>query len=65
MRLLECGSGCDLRFTGDFTDNIPVYAILSYVWGADADEVPFTNIHTGFGKRKAVYTKLSHHDKEE
>lgn len=58
MRLLEfCGSG-DLYFSQDFTDNIPIYVILSHAWRVDEDEATFNDIRSGSGKSKAGYDKI-------
>jgi hypothetical protein len=58
MRLLEFGSGGDLRLSQDFIDHVPVYAILSHTWGADEDEVTFEDIGSGRAKSKAGYKKI-------
>lgn len=37
---------------------VPPYAILSHTWGADDDEVTFTDLKEGSGKNKAGFTKI-------
>ena len=39
-------------------DEIPQYAILSHTWGADEDEVTFTNIVEGTGEHRSGHRKL-------
>ncbi|KIV78852.1 hypothetical protein PV11_06461 [Exophiala sideris] len=58
MRLLQFDSNGEVSLTKYFTSNIPRYAILSHTWGADDDEVTFTDIRDGCGKRKAGYVKI-------
>lgn len=55
--LLDIGSGGGLCLSKDFTDNIPVYAILSHTRGADEDDVTFNDIHSGSGTSKDGDTK--------
>jgi hypothetical protein len=58
MRLLS------LTDTGEFTwyefvgHQIPPYAILSYTWGADYNEVTFKDLEKGTGKNKTGYAKV-------
>ncbi|KAK5201633.1 hypothetical protein LTR41_012130, partial [Exophiala xenobiotica] len=58
MRLIEFGSGGDLRLSQDFIDHVPVYAILSHTWGADEDEVTIDDICSGRAKSKDGYEKI-------
>src|SRR2546421_9318217 len=47
MRLLEYSESGELNIHS-FDDNaIPPYAILSHTWGADGDEVTFTDLGDG------------------
>jgi hypothetical protein len=43
------------KFTGE---TIPKYAILSHTWGADDEEVSFSDLVNGMGKNKIGYEKL-------
>lgn len=58
MRLLHFTQAGDLRFTKDFIDNIPPYAILSHTWGDDDDEVAFKDVAEGTHKNKIGYDKI-------
>src|ERR1700759_1128834 len=59
MRLLELNSEANVFSLVEFVgSDIPHYAILSHTWGADADEVTFTDIVEGNGKSKPGYRKL-------
>jgi hypothetical protein len=58
MRLLEFDSRGDLRFTKNFDENIPPYAILSHTWGADDEEVTFKDLESGSSKAKV---KVGYH----
>jgi Heterokaryon incompatibility protein (HET) len=58
MRLLTFDSHGELRLTVDFIEHIPPYAILSHTWGADGDEVTFTDLKDGSGKNKAGHDKI-------
>jgi len=58
MRLLKLDSPGKLSLTKDLLDDIPPYAILSHTWGADEDEVTFSDLENGSGKSKAGYAKL-------
>jgi hypothetical protein len=52
MRLLQYSGSGDLS-THSFDDGaVPPYAILSHTWGADNDEVTFTDVIQGVGKDK-------------
>lgn len=53
---LDCQDG--LSLTEDLIDGIPKYAILSYTWGVDTDEVTFTDMRNGLGQDKVGYTKI-------
>jgi hypothetical protein len=57
MQLLKFGADGEPRLT-TFIGNIPLYAILSHTWGADEDEVTFSDLKTGSGKSKAGYDKI-------
>jgi hypothetical protein len=59
MRLLERGHDGDFSLTRNPSgDSIPEYAILSYTWGSDTEEVTFENLKDGTGKDKAGYAKI-------
>ncbi|KAK8115614.1 kinesin light chain 1 [Apiospora sp. TS-2023a] len=58
MRLLQRQSDGSFRLTKDFVDAIPPYAILSYTWGDDDQEVTFQDVKEGTGQRKEGYRKL-------
>ena len=58
MRLLTFDSHGELRLTVDFIEDVPPYAILSHRWGADGDEVTFTDLKYGSGKNKAGHGKI-------
>jgi hypothetical protein len=58
MRLLEHNNNGEFSLTKDFSDNIPRYAILSYKWGVDTEEVTFRDLVDGTGKSKAGYDKI-------
>lgn len=59
MRLLVQNSSGDFNLTKEFVeDDVPEYAILSHMWGADIDEVTFKDLIDGTGKDKAGYQKI-------
>ena len=58
MRLLQFQSESEFCLTNDLINNIPPYAILSHIWGADTEEVTFKNLIDGTGKSKAGYEKI-------
>jgi hypothetical protein len=59
MRLLERNSAGELSLTKDFVgDNIPEYAILLHIWGADTEEVTFQDLINDTGKSKTSYYKI-------
>jgi hypothetical protein len=59
MRLLERNSAGEFSLTKNFVgDNIPVYAILSHTWGADAGEVTFQDLMDGTSNSKPGYNKI-------
>jgi hypothetical protein len=59
MRLLECISDDHYNVTKDLTGkDIPLYAILSHIWGPDGEEVTYRDLVDGTGKEKAGYRKL-------
>jgi Heterokaryon incompatibility protein (HET) len=58
MRLLQFSQRGGLSLTQDLVLNIPPYAILSYTWGDDDDEVTFDDSEKGRGKSKVGYLKL-------
>ncbi|KAF2856407.1 beta transducin-like protein HET-E4s [Plenodomus tracheiphilus IPT5] len=58
MRLLKYENDGRLTITS-FDDNaIPPYAILSHTWGADTEEVTFTDLTKSSGKDKPGYEKI-------
>ena len=58
MHLLELDSHGEVRLTSGLVKDIPSYAILSHIWGADDDEVTFNDLRSGSGKSKRGYTKI-------
>ncbi|KAK5089459.1 hypothetical protein LTR70_005958 [Exophiala xenobiotica] len=58
MRLLRLSSQNEFSLTGDLTDIVPPYAILSHTWGSDDDEVTFADLQERRGHSKAGYAKL-------
>ncbi|KAF2726442.1 HET-domain-containing protein, partial [Polyplosphaeria fusca] len=59
MRLLQAGGSGELSLIEHIGRHTPPYAILSHTWGADGDEVTFSDIVDGGGKSKPGYRKLS------
>lgn len=58
MRLLHYRS-CDKLSLEEFVGNtIPPYAILSHTWGADTDEVTFSDLMNHKGEDKPGYNKI-------
>jgi hypothetical protein len=60
MRLLTYRGDGELTITADLVDEdtIPPYAILSHMWGADAEEVSFEDLASNTGKAKLGYEKI-------
>ena len=58
MRLLQLSSHSKLILTKDVTTAPGPYAILSYTWGADDEEVTFENLQDKTGAGKIGYAKL-------
>ena len=59
MRLLKLNARGELSLTKNFVGEvIPPYAILSHTWGADNDEVTFSDLENGSGKSKTGYAKI-------
>ena len=58
MRLLEFKNNSEFSLTEDLIDNIPPYAILSHMWGADTEEVNFKDLIGGTGESKSGYRKI-------
>jgi hypothetical protein len=58
MRLLECNGHDTFSLTEFVGINIPRYAILSHIWGADGDEVTFKDLAEGTGSIKVGYNKI-------
>ncbi|OCK97559.1 uncharacterized protein K441DRAFT_364822 [Cenococcum geophilum 1.58] len=60
MRLLLLSDSGEFSFTRNFVgnDKTPPYAILSYTWGADTNEVTFENLTKGTSKDKPSYKKI-------
>lgn len=50
MTLLQYSESGELSFDSFDNGDIPPYAILSHIWGGDADEVTFANLQIGGGK---------------
>jgi len=57
MRLLEY-SDDKFKLTKDLVHDIPVYAILSYTWGPDDEEVTFRDLIVGTRENKTGYKKI-------
>ena len=58
MRLLECSDG-KFHLTKDILEqDAPEYAILSYVWGADTEEVTYRDVVDGTGGLKSGWKKI-------
>jgi hypothetical protein len=65
MRFLEGNTNGDFSLTKDFVgDNIPEYAILSHIWGADTKEGTYTDLMDGTGKNKTGYQKIRFYGKQ-
>jgi hypothetical protein len=58
MRLLNYNEHGELGITSFDNSAIPPYAILSHTWGADAEEVTFTDLLNGDGRAKRGYEKI-------
>lgn len=59
MRLLKIDDHGKLTLTDELPEPVPPYAILSHTWGADKDEVSFSDIKSGHGKDKSGAGKIS------
>lgn len=58
MRLIEDDGRGSLRLVEQDKNNLPRYAILSHIWGADSEEVTFKDLIEGTGKDKDGYGKI-------
>jgi hypothetical protein len=58
MRLLEYSKDRELIITSFDDYKLPPYAILSYRWGEEAEEVSFEDIERNTGKDKSGYKKI-------
>jgi hypothetical protein len=60
MRLLRHSETGDFSLTKDLVgdDLIPPYAVLSYTWGVDTEEVTFEDLTNGTGEGKPGYEKI-------
>jgi hypothetical protein len=59
MRLLEYDNDGEFSLTKDFVSGeIPEYAILSHIWGADIEEFTYKDVIDGTGKNKVGYEKI-------
>jgi hypothetical protein len=59
MRLLQYNNDSGFSLTKDFAGgDIPEYAILSHIWGADSEEVTFDDLMDGPWRNKAGYDKI-------
>lgn len=58
MRLIQDGGQGELRLVEYHEDEIPRYAILSHTWGADNEEITYTDFTEGANRRKAGWEKL-------
>lgn len=61
MRLLKRTDTGKFVLTKDFNSKheYPVYAVLSHTWGKEGQEVTFSDILNGTGKRKGGYQKIT------
>lgn len=57
MRLLSLQNDGRLSFTGDITDNVPPYAILSHTWGNDDEEVTFEDVSRDVSQDVSLNTR--------
>ena len=58
MRLLEIGTSGEISLTHNLHDDNTPYAILSYTWGLDHEEVTFNDLKNGTGRGKAGAIKI-------
>jgi hypothetical protein len=58
MRLLQLESSGNFSLTEDYTEHIPLYAILSHTWGKDTEEVNFDDFKAGTYTGKTGYRKI-------
>ena len=58
MRLLRWSSQNELSLTDELDKNIPLYAILSHIWGLNRNEVTFADIQKSQGQSKVGYAKI-------
>jgi hypothetical protein len=58
MRLLQYSESGNLSIHCFDDDAVPPYAILSYAWGADGDEVTFADLDTVDARAKPGYEKI-------
>ena len=58
MRLLEADDDGGFSLTKNFGDDVPLYAILSHTWGADTEEVTYSDLIEKTNKSKASYDKI-------
>ncbi|CZR50232.1 related to calcium-independent phospholipase A2 [Phialocephala subalpina] len=58
MRLLQLESSGDFSLTEDYTEHVPLYAILSHTWGKDTEEVTFDDFRAGTYIGKTGYRKI-------
>tara|TARA_R110002060_G_scaffold37453_1_gene48605 strand:- start:481 stop:690 length:210 start_codon:yes stop_codon:yes gene_type:complete len=57
MYLLHLQSG-NVSLTEDYTEHVPSYAILSYTWGNNKEEVIFDDLRASIYKDKIGYKKI-------
>jgi hypothetical protein len=58
MRLLHRGSDGNWTLTKNMHTDIPAYAILSYTWGKDEDEVTLRDMQNNTAQNKPGYRKI-------
>lgn len=58
MHLLKYGENGNLAITSFDDNELPPYAILSHTWGADEEEVIFTDVVNNSGREKPGYKKI-------
>jgi hypothetical protein len=59
MRLLFFDDNTLLCFHQFYEDDLPPYAILSYTWGLDSEEVTFKDLQDGTAVKKVGYGKIA------
>ncbi|KAF1360166.1 HET-domain-containing protein [Lizonia empirigonia] len=58
MRLLKYDEHGEFSIINFDNSTVPPYAILSHMWGTDAEEVTYADLETGDGRSKRGYEKI-------